>query len=456
MAASNYEYPRLQRPEIVTILGQFQIANVTEQELAKPNPDLISDLYTRVLFHLDVFLEEDNEQLDFDALEHLENPDLHVESARAVKLFNRIKEVLTDIECPRKFTFADLLVPDPHRTDLFLGALLNFYLYRDTKMNIVSEIVNEFNALEVQQEELQNTMLQLEREIAECNEAREREMPLVQEEEAKVNELKQSIVALNKHQSSLRSTCRKLKDRTAEMDEKISNAEFTLVQSVQENANLRSQIAQSPDKVQRALEEKKLAREEARNAERLARQAFHEKTTVVEVVSKVYKKMSKHYKLMQDIQEQVNSGKSTEKELKTLKAKISDDEMLEKSLEARLVETKSKVEQMEELMKQTEKECNTLGEEATKYLSNTKSEVESNSSTIETRQRNVEAVLSEVDAVNSEIASVKESAAVEVERLRRKCEELVEAFHKYANPIADVIESGQKRLEATQGVGSDI
>jgi len=157
MAASNYEYPRLQRPEIVTILGQFQIANVTEQELAKPNPDLISDLYTRVLFHLDVFLEyisvfsfpllhryiphspspslsffrrEDNEQLDFDALEHLENPDLHVESARAVKLFNRIKEVLTDIECPRKFTFADLLVPDPHRTDLFLGALLNFYLYR--------------------------------------------------------------------------------------------------------------------------------------------------------------------------------------------------------------------------------------------------------------------------------------------------------------------------------------
>jgi len=64
--------------------------------------------------------------------------------------------------------------------------------------------------------------MQLEREIAECNEAREREMPLVQEEEAKVNELKQSIVALNKHQSSLRSTCRKLKDRTAEMDEKVS------------------------------------------------------------------------------------------------------------------------------------------------------------------------------------------------------------------------------------------
>ncbi|ESW31578.1 hypothetical protein PHAVU_002G249700 [Phaseolus vulgaris] len=456
MAASNYEYPRLQRPEIVAILGQFEIANVTEQELAKPNPDLISDLYTRILFHLGVLLEEDIEQLDFDALEHLENPDFHVESVRAVKLFSRIKEVLTDIECPRKFTFADFLLPDPHRTDIFLGALLNFFLDRDTRMNTVSEIVNEFNALEVQQAELENEMLQLKGEIAECNEAREREMPLAQEVEAKVNELKQSVGALNRNQSSLRSTWRKLKDRTGEMDEKISNAEFTLVQNVQENANLRSRIAQSPDKVQRALEEKKLAREEARNAEKLAMQAFHEKTALVEVFSKVYKKMSKHYKLMQDIQEQVNSGKAIEKDLKTLKAKLSDEEMLEKSLEARLVERQSKVEQMEELMKQTEKECNIMREEATKYLSSTKSEVESKCSTTETRQRNVEAVLSEADAINSKIASVKESAAVEVERLGRKCEELVEAFHKYANPIADVIESGQKRLKATQGGGSDI
>ncbi|WVZ25124.1 hypothetical protein V8G54_003668 [Vigna mungo] len=488
MAASNYEYPRLQRPEIVTILAQFQVANVTEQELAKPNPDLVSELYTRVLFHLGILLEEDDEQLDFDALEHLENPDFHVESVRAVKLFNRIKEVLADIECPGKFTFADLLAPDSHRTDIFPGALLNFFLYRDTKMNTVSESVNEFNALELQHEELESKMLHLKGEIAECNEAREREMPLVQEEAAKVNELKQSIEALNKHQSSLRSTLKKLKDRTAEMDQKfgveiptlvyllqpplvlkISNAEFTLVQNVQENENLCSKISQSPDKVLRALEEKKLAREEARNAKSLARQAFPGKTALVEVFSKVFYQHIGSFLIPLGVQENVktlqadagytrtgkhtlvNSGKSIEKELKTLKAKLSDEEILEKSLEARLVERKSKgtssannavflliaswlnrfsmsdVEQIEELMKQTEKECNTMRDEATKYLSSTKSEVESKSFSMEIRQRNVEAVLCEADAINSKIASVKESAAVEVERLCRKCEELVEA-----------------------------
>ncbi|XP_039067642.1 kinetochore protein NUF2 homolog [Hibiscus syriacus] len=68
----------------------------------------------------------------------------------------------------------------------------------------------------------------------------------------------------------------------------ISQAEFDLVQSVQENANLRPKIVQSPDKIQRALEEKKLTRDEAKNAERSAMQSFQQKTATVEVYSKEF------------------------------------------------------------------------------------------------------------------------------------------------------------------------
>jgi kinetochore protein Nuf2 len=75
---------------------------------------------------------EDNDQLEFDSLEHLDNPDLHVGSVRVIKLYNKIKEMLNALECPKKYTFnfADLLKPDPHRTEFFLGALLNFCLDR--------------------------------------------------------------------------------------------------------------------------------------------------------------------------------------------------------------------------------------------------------------------------------------------------------------------------------------
>ncbi|KAK7399677.1 hypothetical protein VNO78_10865 [Psophocarpus tetragonolobus] len=452
-----YEYPELRRHEVIKILAQFQMANVTEQEICKATSSFISDLYSRVLIHLGILLEEDAEQLDFNALEQLENPDLHIDSVRTIQLYNNISEVLAALECPRKFTLADLIMPDPDGTFTFLGALLNFCLYRDTKMKSVSEIVEQVEALEMQRIELEETtILQLKMEISEFNEAKERDMPLVEEVEVKVKELKQTIATLNNQQSLLRSTLRKLKEKSGEMDEKITNAEFALVDNVKENANLRSKIGQSPDKVQRALEENKLAREEARNAERLAMQAFHEKTALVEVFSKAYKKMSKHYKLMQTIQEQVNSAKSIEKDLKVLKAKLSDEEISEKSLEVKLVERQSKVEQMEELRRQLEKEHNIMCQEATKYLNSTKLEVESKRSATETRQRNVEAVLSEVDTINSKITSEIESRAVKVEMLARKCEELVEAFHNYANPIAAVIESEQKRLKLPKGGGIDI
>lgn len=57
MAVSKFEYPRLSRGEIAAILAQSQIANVTEHDLINPNPDFISELYTRILIHLQFFLQ---------------------------------------------------------------------------------------------------------------------------------------------------------------------------------------------------------------------------------------------------------------------------------------------------------------------------------------------------------------------------------------------------------------
>jgi len=40
--------------------------------------------------------------------------------------------MLNALDCPKKYTFnlADLVKPDPHRTEFFLGTLLNFCLDR--------------------------------------------------------------------------------------------------------------------------------------------------------------------------------------------------------------------------------------------------------------------------------------------------------------------------------------
>lgn len=432
---SSFDYPILSRSDIISILAESQIAAVTDNDFKNIKPDFISNLYTRLLIYLDALNEEDQGRVEFSALEQIENPDLLIGSFQVMNLYCRLREVMASLNCPMQFNLRDLIKPDPRRTEHFLSGILNFCLYKETKMNLLRPIVEELALLDDQRKEWEAKISQLNAEIAGYSEARERELPLVQEVESKVKELREMIAGLNSNQMSLRTSFRNLKEKTGQMDEKISKAEFDLVQSVQENANLRSKIVQSPDKLQRALEEKKLARDEAKNAERSAIQSFQEKTATVEVYSKALKKMSKHFALMQAIHEQVNSAKSVEKECKGLKAKLSDDVVLDKSLEAKLIEREGKVGQLEEHKRQLQKERDLKFEESTKHLNSVKSEVLSKRCELEARQKKVEDVVAEVDSITIKTSMVRESGAAKVQQLISKCEEIVKQFQQNSSSI---------------------
>ncbi|KAF5786569.1 putative kinetochore protein Nuf2 [Helianthus annuus] len=441
---SKFEYPRLPRKEIIAVLAESQIASISEHDLTNPTSDFVSNLYAQLLIHIGS-LQEDSGLLEFADLDQLENPDLHVDSVRMMSLFRKVREVI-DAICPKMFVFTlrDLVKPDPDRTEFFVGAILNFCLYRDTKMNMIRPAVDELTALDEQRQELEAKILQWNAEISELNELRERETPDIKELETKIEELRQAIAARNKQQSSLQATIRKKRDVSKEMDEKISSAEFALVQSAQENASLRSKIVQSPDKLQRKLEEKKTALTEAKNAEKAAIQSFNEKTAILEVYSKASKKMNKHLKLMQTLQEQVNSAKQVEKDVKVLKAKNSDDGVLDKSLEAKLFELQGRVDQLEELLKQLQKERDVKCEEASKELNNVRSQMEYDHCGLEQRQREVEALVAEGDAINEKFNKEKESAAAKQQMLLRKCEEITKEVFQYSNATGQLL----SRIEA--------
>lgn len=433
---SKFDYPRLPRKEIVSTLAEYQIASVSESDLLHPNPDFISNLYKRILYHIDLFQDDDN-QINFSALQQLENPDLHLDSIQTMILLQKIRDFVAAVHCPRKFNLRDLVKPDSDRTEFFLSAMLNFVLYRETKMDNLRPIVEELTLIDEQRQELEEKILELNAEIEEYNKARESEVPLVQEVEANVKELRQTIPGLNNHQMSLKASIKKMKENAKEMDEKISSAEFALVQAVQENANLRSKIVQSPDKLQRALEERKTILAEAKNAERSAMLSFQEKTSTCEVYTKAYERMSKHFAQMQDIQEQVNSAKTIEKDVKVLKLKMTDEGVLDKSLEAKLVERQGKADQLDELKKQLEKERELNCEAATKELTNVKLEVDSRRHGNELRQRNIDALITEVDAIEAKIKSAKDSSAAKQQELGLKCEEIVKEFYQYKNRLED-------------------
>ncbi|GLT30565.1 hypothetical protein SLA2020_053590 [Shorea laevis] len=436
---SKFEYPRLSRTDIITILKESQIVEVKENDLKNPNPDFVSDLYTRLLIYLDTLHEDEQGQVEFSALEQLENPDLHVGSVQVMNLYSRIKGVVASLDCPMQFNLKDLIRPDAARTEFFISTILNFCLHKDAKMNILRPIVEELADLDEQRNDWEAKISQLIAEIAGYNEAREKELPLVQEVDTKVKELQQTIAGLNGHQMLLKASYNKLKDKTKEMETKISKAEFDLVQSVQENANLHSKIVQSPDKLQRALEEKKAAMEEAKNAERYSIQSFQEKTALLEVYTMAFKKMEKHFKLMEDIQKQVDSAKSVEKDYKGLRAKLSDDAVLDKLLEAKFVELQGKVGQLNEIRSQLAKERDLKFSESTWEFNNVKLEVESRRHNLEARQKKVEDVVAEVDAITSKMNMVKESGAAKVQELVGRCEEIAKQFQQNRSSLWELL-----------------
>ncbi|KAI3715706.1 hypothetical protein L6452_22692 [Arctium lappa] len=191
------------------------------------------------LIHIGSLLQEDYGLLGFADLEQLENPDLHVDSVRMMNLFNKIREVIVALDCPNNFTLKDLINPEADRTELFLSAILNFCLHMDTRMNLLRPVMEDLTVSNDKSWRLEYYRVHLE----------------------------------------------KKKDAAKEMDEKISSAEFALVQSAQENASVPKLFNLQIN--YRALEEKKAVQVEAKNAERAAMQSFHEKTAILEVYTKV-------------------------------------------------------------------------------------------------------------------------------------------------------------------------
>ncbi|KAK0606228.1 hypothetical protein LWI29_035428 [Acer saccharum] len=229
---SKNEYPKLTVQEIISVLAESQIAAITEKDLKNASLDFISDLFTRLLIYLDILHEEDHGQLYFAALDQLENPDHHVGLVQTMTLYSGIKEAVTSIGCLMNFTLKDLIRPDAARTEYFVSAILNFCLHKDKKRNLLRPIYEDLTDLDEQQKEWEAKMSKLDAEIAEYNEARERELPLVEEVDAKVKDLRQNIQDLNKHQVSRRTSIKKLKEKIEEQEKKASQAEFDLLQSV--------------------------------------------------------------------------------------------------------------------------------------------------------------------------------------------------------------------------------
>ncbi|PHT40154.1 hypothetical protein CQW23_19008 [Capsicum baccatum] len=134
---SRFDYPTLPQQDITDTLANFQIASISNEDLLKPTADSVTNLYSSILRHIGT-LQDDHDQ---------------------------IREMLATLDCPEIFTLRDLIKPEPNRTRFFVGAILNFYLHREFKLNAIRPVTEYLTLIGEQRSSLEARISQLNEEI---------------------------------------------------------------------------------------------------------------------------------------------------------------------------------------------------------------------------------------------------------------------------------------------------
>ncbi|EAZ05695.1 hypothetical protein OsI_27927 [Oryza sativa Indica Group] len=450
--ASNFSFPPLAPEQIAEALHTYGLAptaNLRAEDIANPQPDLLPAVISNFLATVvdPTGADDLDGQLGFDALASLDNPEHYREGIRVLRLHKRANAFLESIQFPG-FTLRDLLRPDPRRLVQVLSALINFLYYRDEKLALLQPIIHEFPNLDERCMELNAKIAEHQKAIADQELAAQMEVPMVQQLEAEVNSLKQKLVEYNKKQLALRANATAINDKKEETHRKISKSDFELVKLAQENSKLLSKIVQSPEKLQRALEEKKTARAELKNAEKIAMQSVQEKTATLEIYSKGYEKLSKHSSKIQALQEQFTATKALEKEVKARKAKISDESVEIMALDTKTIEWDGKVHEMEECVKAKEKERDQIVADENQKLAALRSEVEWKLKCLEPRERKVEETIAKATKLCAEVDSTRTDAAEELRLIYAKFQQIGHAFTCYKDNFKSFLEQVDERTPA--------
>ncbi|XBH76851.1 kinetochore protein NUF2 homolog [Triticum dicoccoides] len=441
--ASGFHFPLLPPAKIAEQLVEFDVApfaNLRAEHIASPQPDLLPGVLGRFFdYFVDAPGDGEGGQLGFSELEVLDNPEHHEEAIRLLRLYSKSQAFLESIHY-RDLTLADFTHPTPRRVVEVLSALINFLLYRHDKTELLQPIVSESSDYHERDLELKARIAQVQKEIADHELAEQMEEPMAQQLEVDVNALQQKVQVYNKQQLALRAKAAAISDKKEEIDMKITQADFELTKHAQENSKLRSKLVKSPEKVQRALEEKKSARAKLKESEKIATQNAQEKTGTLEIRNKAHEKLVKQHSKIQDVHEQLAAAKTVEKEVKTRKAKLNDESVSVMSFEAQIVEWKGKVHEMEERLKAKVKERNQIIADENQKLGALSSETEVKLQCLEPREKKVEAMIAKASKLCSETASARTSATAQQQKIHAKFNNIVKAFNTYMDSVDPFLE----------------
>ncbi|KAL6909552.1 hypothetical protein ACP4OV_001833 [Aristida adscensionis] len=440
--ATNFSFPEMSPAAIAKALNTYGLAyggaELRAEDIAAPRHDLLRNVLARFL--VAIFGEDGDQQLGFQALRGLDNPEHHQRGLQLAGLFHRARRVLEAIQF-RGFTFRDLLRPEPRRVAHILSAIVNYLHFREDKLLLLTPILDDIPSAD----ELNEKIAQHGKAIADYQVNMQKDETVIPQLKASNDALKQKIQDYIKQQQAMQEKAKAIQAKMEEVLNKISQADFDMVKKSEENSKLSAKVVQSPEKLQRALVEKKSLRAELKNLEKMATRNVQEKETNLEMYTKAYEKLSKLSSAISCFHEQMAAAKTVEKEAKAVKAKISDQNSEMMVLDAKYVEWERKEHEAEERLNAKKKEREQRIADNEHKLATLKSEVEWKRQCLATRESKIEEKFIKATDLCSQADAIELAAKEKQEKLIRTHEEILEAFECKMDYYDSCLEQASKQ-----------
>nr|CAB3453376.1 unnamed protein product [Digitaria exilis] len=199
--ASTFSFPEMLPAVITEALHTFGIAptsNLRAEDVANPQPELLPNVLSLLLADI-VGDDFDDQELGFDLLQAVDNPEHHMRAIGIRRLYRKARDFLESIYLG-DLTLRDLLRPHPRRVVDILSAIVNFLHFRREKLALLQPIVNEYSGWEDRLTELRARIAEHEKKKADHVSKEQMQEPVIKLLEAEINALKQKIQEYNTQQ----------------------------------------------------------------------------------------------------------------------------------------------------------------------------------------------------------------------------------------------------------------
>ncbi|EFA80112.1 hypothetical protein PPL_06934 [Heterostelium album PN500] len=440
-----YSFGMRTNAEIKEQIGIIVGGTFSDDDLTKPQPETMKRVYERLLHEATQFSSEESRQINFHRCNMLAYPELHDESIGEVAFIRSLIRFMKSIGA-NDFGTRDIYRPEYQRTKKALSALINFFIYRDQKINIHMEMSKEVDDTITKHGIVKEEAIHVADEYEQVLEKKailDKEVSDLRDE---LHHSESQLETLVKEYNDTKAAYEQLDTVNQELLTKIEQYNFSISSISQEISNIDPMIVRSPDKVKRMLENMEnniiMEREEiTRLDDEIKKIQFKYNR-----VDKMKKDMSKTLSLVEKATDEHQKYKKVRQILKDLQKKYTDQQKSLKDLEGVITRLEKNCSSQSDTLASIQQRFKNHKEQ----WNSTMMEVENETQTLLREKQEIKERCDEIDLQIQANEQELETAIKENEETRRKIIEhfylLIESIQSYHQSIDSIIESPPEKL----------